>query len=151
MINPVNFAGLIMSTDSQPDLQGFIRQTERAVTGVAEFLDGDVHPAPPTNAQFPPHAIESPQPSEELTEDDNVPPSSESDTDVIQDAWLAGLDLKTTELKRCLDEFRTNLGAISQNVQNLEADARIKNAEADGKITDNGLRKDMADKTFGFM
>lgn len=130
-----------MSNDNQPDLRRFIQQTERAVTSVAEVLNRQNRNFPPTNSPTPPLIEQS----------DREPATPESDTDEIQDAWLATLDLKINDFRKCLDEFSDGLSSISQNVENLEADARIKHAEADGKITDNGLRKEMADKTFGFM
>lgn len=148
MINPVYITGFFMSNAEPPDLLNFIQQTERAVTSVTEVLGSPNRHSPPTNSQIPPVPLPS---SPSSDEESRVLPDAESVTDEIQDAWLATLDLKINELKVCLDSFSTSLSAVSKDVQSLEADARIKNAEADGKITDNGLREQMATRTYSFM
>ncbi|CAI2521765.1 Uncharacterised protein [Serratia ficaria] len=161
-----------MPEDNQ-DLLNILKDTERSVTQVAE-LNRDLrqmHGTPPRelrqcegndlagensnscDCDIESDAVDGQEQPENSSSDKN-----NRDINELQDAYLASLDVKTNELSSCLDKLTNNittltesLTAISINVQNLEAEARIKNAEADGKLTDNTLRKEMADKTFGFM
>ncbi|MDU5487212.1 MAG: hypothetical protein E6093_17285 [Serratia liquefaciens] len=59
-------------------------------------------------------------------------PDKTSEEDELQNAWLSSLDSRVKLIE-------------------ANAFAAVKHAEADGKHTDNSLRKDMADKTFCFM
>ncbi|MEN5016941.1 hypothetical protein ABEH87_11385 [Erwinia sp. Eh17-17] len=138
-----------MANTQSSDLPQKIKQTERAISGVVEVL-GD--------KKIPPAAYSMPVPSPATAVHDHPenPDSekqdgAESDTNEIQDAWLASLDKKTNDLNICLKQIQSSLRTLSKNVNSLEAEARVKHAEADGVLADNVLRKEMADKTYGFM
>ncbi|RRO12249.1 hypothetical protein [Pectobacterium aquaticum] len=114
-----------MSESSKNTLSEEIKTTERIVTNIAELNSG-------ASLQFgdlpePPPPIQGPQQQNTQTDCEE-----ESSTDEIQDVWLASLNGR---------------------VRLLEANAKaaIQHAEADGTLTDNALRKEMADKTFSFM
>lgn len=132
-----------MSKSTDNSLGTDVKQTETAVKGVGEL---DVKLAPPL-----PNLGELPEPPPAQHVDDKktateVPKESEggaddceTPTDELQDAWLVSLQASTQ--------------GLNARVALLEAQgsAAIKHAEAEGKVTDNALRKDMADKTFHFM
>jgi len=142
-----------MSENNKNNLKEQIKQTEIAVTGVAEFVEDKARFfAPPSSEAMPiPRPPEAEQPFKDQELAKSIASESESETDEIQDAWLASLETKTATLTKCLEDIQRSLNTLSQNVDSLEADAKIKNAEAEGKTTDNVLRKQMADKTYWFM
>ncbi|WP_288657457.1 hypothetical protein [Pantoea sp. UBA6567] len=115
-----------MSDSEATKLQEETKATEQAVSGVVEIANlpplGAL-PEPPPAVQGPPKQGDDCSASE---------PLETSDEDELQNTWLSNID--------------SRLKLIEAN-----ASAAIKHAEADGKQTDNSLRRDMADKTFGFM
>ena len=68
----------------------------------------------------------------------------EEDAATLQRLDLSSLNLQIAELGKCVDTLRTNL-------EDVQAETKRKNAETDGLLTDNELRKTMADKTYQFM
>jgi len=126
-----------MSKSDDESLATDVKQTEKAVTSVAEI---GIKPLPLPPLPDPPPALHGPMPKpEELEEKEGEGKKKETPTDELQDAWLVSLNISTQ--------------GLNARVAFLEAraSAAIKHAEADGKVTDNALRKDMADKTFLFM
>lgn len=124
-----------MSVDDQLDLNARIKLTEQAVTGIATMANSV--PVPP------PMEIESGT--------ENSAMQGEGTTDEMQDVWLASLDVKITGLKDCVGPLTEQLQKLTGAVANLEADADIKRAEAQSKVTDYKLKKEMADRTYAFM
>lgn len=140
-----------MSDNGNALLKQQIKQTEQAVTSVAEIItDKENFSTPPALGSLP---VPNPAKDDPVSEDGEEfdPSGKTSATDELQGVWLASLDSKTTELNACLQDIQKSLSALSENVEHLEAEARIKNAEADGKLADNALRKEMADRTYEFM
>ncbi|WP_426712775.1 hypothetical protein [Cronobacter muytjensii] len=143
-----------MPEENNSALKKQIKQTEQALGTVAEMLERkEQFKSPPPMAAMPmPPLTEPEKPIADVpTEQDVEHDGPESATDELQEAWLASLEQKTNELNQCLTEIRASLKSLSENVEHLEAEARIKNAEADGKLADNALRKQMADRTYVFM
>lgn len=66
------------------------------------------------------------------------------DAATIQRLDLSSLNLQIAELGKCVETLRTNL-------EDVQAETKRKNAETDGLLTDNELRRTMADKTYQFM
>ncbi|MDY4347987.1 hypothetical protein [Pectobacterium brasiliense] len=131
-------------------LKEMIRQTETTVSAVAEFISTPV--SPPSSDSMPiPVAVESDEKETPLVNLNEDCVNKKSETDELQGAWLASLDKKTNDLNTCLDEINVALSDLSKNVENLEAEARMKNAKADGVLADNAMKKQMADRTFCFM
>lgn len=115
-----------MSGSEASKLKEQTKATEQAVTSVAQ-LDG----LPPlNNPPAPPPPIQGP--TQPTIKADNNASSTTSDEDEFQNTWLSNLDARVKYIE-------------------ANASAAVKHAEADGKHTDNSLRKDMADKTFCFM
>jgi len=112
-----------MSDSEAAKLQEETKATEQTVSGVVEF-EG---PLPLGSMPEPPPEFHGPN-----RPDENYDSSETSDVDEFQNTWLSSIDAR--------------LKYIEAN-----ASAAIKHAEADGKHTDNSLRREMADKTFGFM
>lgn len=115
-----------MSDSEASKLKEETKATEQTVTGVVQ-IDGL---GPIGALPKPPPAVHGPnRPSDK---DPKPESAATSDEDELQNTWLSSLDAR--------------LKFIEAN-----ASAAIKHAEADGKQTDNSLRRQMADKTFGFM
>lgn len=140
-----------MSKDKSSDLQETIKKTERAITGVAEVLADKSTRFPPSASVMPVPSAAQVDPDSPENPDKEPQAGEESDTNEMQDAWLASVDKKTNDLNVCLTQITTAIGTLSKTVSHLEADARVKNAEADGVLADNRLREHMADRTYGFM
>lgn len=68
----------------------------------------------------------------------------EEDAATMQRLDLSSLNLQIAELGKCVDTLRTNL-------EGVQAETKRKNAETDGLLTDNELRKTMAERTYHFM
>ena len=68
----------------------------------------------------------------------------EEDAATMQRLDLSSLNLQIAELGKCVDTLRTNL-------ESVKAETKRKDAETDGLLTDNELRRTMADKTYQFM
>jgi len=113
-----------MSESEASKLEQETKATEQAVTGVAP-LGG----LPPTLPEPPPPLHGPSLPPDPKTSNQGA---ATSDEDELQNAWLSSLDTRVKLIE-------------------ARASAAVKHAEADGKHTDNSLRKDMADKTFSFM
>lgn len=112
-----------MSESEANKLKQETKATEQAVTGVAPL--GGLPPL--EKLPEPPPPLHGP----------SLPPepsqvAATSDEDELQNAWLSSLDARVKYIE-------------------AQASAAVKHAEADGKHTDNSLRKEMADKTFCFM
>lgn len=143
-----------MSDNKNEALKKQLEESRQVLSNIADILElKEKFKSPPSMAAMPiPPSEESvqvgPQPQHQGGEGTEEP---ESATDELQEAWLASLDKKTNELNQCLQGIQESVAALSKNVEHLEAEARIKNAEADGKLADNALRKQMADRTYGFM
>lgn len=75
---------------------------------------------------------------------ENEVEAEEEDEATITRLDLSSLNLQIAELGKCVDTLKTNL-------ESVQAETKRKNAETDGLLTDNQLRKDMADKTYHFM
>lgn len=129
-------------------LKEMIKETETTVSAVAEFISTPVSPPSSDSMPIPAESHGKEIPSAHPN-DDCV--NEKSETDELQGAWLASLDKKTNDLNACLSGINTALTDLSKNVANLEAEARMKNAKADGVLADNAMKKQMADRTFGFM
>jgi len=142
-----------MSEESNAKLKQKIKQTEMAVTSVAQILqDKENQKTPPAMDAMPiPRPAQTVKQPPQNLEEGASETEKPSDTDELQSAWLVSLDTKTNLLNECLSEIQSALALLSENVEHLEAEARIKNAEADGKLADNVLRKEMADRTYIFM
>lgn len=112
-----------MSDSEASKLQKETKATEQAVSSVVEL--GDLPPL--GSLPEPPPEVHGPNKPANNTDSPET-----SDEDEFQNAWLNSIDAR--------------LKYIEAN-----ASAAIKHAEADGKHTDNSLRREMADKTFGFM
>lgn len=145
-----------MSGNKNEALKKQIEQSRQALSNIADILElKEKFTSPPSLASMPIPPLEEPvqagpgpEPQPQGEEGTEEP---ESATDELQEAWLASLDQKTNELNQCLKGIQASIATLSENVEHLEAEARIKNAEADGKLADNALRKQMADRTYGFM
>ncbi|ATB10888.1 DUF2975 domain-containing protein [Escherichia marmotae] len=68
----------------------------------------------------------------------------EEDAATMQRLDLSSLNFQIAELSRCVE-------TISTNLESVQAETKRKNAETDGLLTDNELRRTMADKTYQFM
>lgn len=68
----------------------------------------------------------------------------EEDAATIQRLDLSSLNVQIAELGKCVETLRTNL-------ESVQAETKRKNAETDGLLTDNELRKVMAERTYHFM
>ncbi|WP_288491547.1 hypothetical protein [uncultured Pantoea sp.] len=145
-----------MSESRNEALKKQIEQSMHALSNISDILQlKESFTSPPSRASMPIPPLEEPiqagpmpEPQPQGEEDTEEPASA---TDELQEAWLASLDQKTNELNQCLKGIQASIATLSENVEHLEAEARIKNAEADGKLADNALRKQMADRTYGFM
>lgn len=143
-----------MSDNKNEALKKQLEESRQVLSNIADILElKEKFKSPPSMAAMPIPPLEEsvqvgPQPQHQGGEKTEEP---ESATDELQEAWLASLDKKTNELNQCLQGIQESVAALSKNVEHLEAEARIKNAEADGKLADNALRKQMADRTYGFM
>ncbi|MCS2169081.1 DUF2975 domain-containing protein [Scandinavium sp. TWS1a] len=70
--------------------------------------------------------------------------TEEEDSKAMQRLDLSSLNFQIAELSHCVNALKTNL-------EDVQAETARKNAETDGVLTDNELRKSMADKTYSFM
>ncbi|WP_152494756.1 hypothetical protein [Dickeya dadantii] len=119
-----------MSKSSQSRvLSEDVQATESTITGVVDLNSLHFQDLPSLgDLPEPPPPIQGPSQKASNREGD----CEESTTDEMQNAWLASLNGRIRYLE-------------------ARAQAAVKHAEADGTLTDNALRKDMADKTFSFM
>lgn len=114
-------------------LQQALRNIESAITQVAEITPEQ------RKVEGSENQIEDAASAEEQKQE-----QQETDHEDLQDKYLQSLDYKINQISECVS-------TLNKSVAHWSARTELLQAEADGKRTDNGLRKDMADKTFLFM